>query len=110
MEPKDILKHFGPQLLQLPVNDAGFAMLLKQHDLLPGDTRESLSNKTPKEAAMHLIDTIENSLSIGRESYDRLIIVMKKCDNANIRALAAQMETASGTYHVHGQVSYHTLE
>ena len=95
----EVLKKFAVDLLELPVHDPKFIALLKQHNLLLGNTQSILMmQRTSKEGAVYLISNIERSLTITRTSYDKLLLVMKQYKDDGMEELANQMETASGIW------------
>ena len=60
MSPEKVLKKYGIKLCEvLPMNDPIFLRILKNHDILPGDSRDKLeTHKTKAEKANYFIQYI----------------------------------------------------
>ena len=97
MEPAEVLKEFSVKLLSLPVRDSKFIALLEEQDLLPGDTKDKMAainlTQADASAAQLLLDKIKNSLSITRNGFDKLVLVMKQYKDGGMEELANQMES-----------------
>ena len=104
MKPSEVLKQYAVELLSLPVRQPKFIALLEKHNLLPGNTKEKIKamHLTDQEAAQYLVSEIERTLVISRDSFDKLICVMKEYKDSEMLELANKMESAApnpaGTY------------
>ena len=97
MEPRDVLKEFAVELLSLPVRQPKFIALLKKQGLLPGNTESKLSaiHLTVEDAAQLFVNEIERTLVISRDSFDKLISVMKEYKEGGMEQLAIKLERAA---------------
>ena len=96
IDPKEVFDTFNPELVQLlPLKDAHFmANLTKQH-LFSGTLKEEvLAASTQADATTRfLYRAIERPLDVGkREPFDRLLLVMEKCNDPIIKELAREIK------------------
>ena len=105
MESRDVLKKFAVELLSLPVRQPVFIALLKKRGLLPGNTESKLKaiHLTEQDAAQLLVNEIDRTLVISRDSFDKLISAMKEYKDSGMEQLAIKLEGAAkpnpaGTY------------
>ena len=97
MEPSDVLKEFAVELLSLPVKQPVFIALLKKRGLLPGNNESKLKaiHLTEQEAAQLLVNDIDRTLVISRDSFDKLISAMKEYKDGGMEQLAIKLEGAA---------------
>ena len=97
MEPREVLKQYAVELLSLPVRQPTFIALLDKQNLLPGNTKDKILaiHRTDQEAAQLLVSEIERSLDISRDSFDKLLFVMKQYKGGGMLELANKMESAA---------------
>ena len=95
MEPTEVLKNYAVKLLTLPVRQPKFIALLKQENLLPGNTESKIRavHLTEDEAAQFLVNEIDKTLIISRDGFDKLIWVMKQYKDGGMEQLANEMES-----------------
>ena len=104
MEPAKVLESNTVELLTLPVHQTDFIAALKEQHLLHGDMEIRIKAKPEQEAAQILMADIQKSLVITRDSFDKLIWVMKQYKKGGMEQLANKMEsvakpkTAAGSY------------
>ena len=97
MEPREVLRQYAVELLALPVRQPEFIALLDKQNLLPGNTKSKLKamHLTDEEAAQLFVSEVERSLVISRDSFDKLVFVMKQYKDGGMLQLANILESAA---------------
>ena len=92
-----MLKEFAVELLSLPVKQPVFIALLKKRGLLPGNNESKLKaiHLTEQEAAQLLVNDIDRTLVISRDSFDKLISAMKEYKDGGMEQLAIKLQGAA---------------
>ena len=103
----EVYKLFYADLIKvLPMDDITFIGQLYSQDLLPGDLKGKVkSHSTQAEKASYFLDhVIEPSLSTSdsKESFERLISVMKRYNTPAVKELASKIrgELAANCIHM----------
>ena len=77
------------------MKDTIFSAMLQQQKLFSGNLQQDVMNSATDAAAAGLLlqRAVERPLSIGdREPFDKLLLVMEKCDDSTLNKLAKKIK------------------